>query len=328
MMRHILKSIAIAGVAAAFSMGGASAADMPGKVAKPTPPPAPNNACLESAGLPTDIFGFSSGSDVADLGAWGGSLEYNGAYGTRFGALAGHNIKAQVSTSPIRCLEIGPSLNYGSSRLSQRIGLTTFSTQAFGGQIEFKYKLLGRSVHGIGLTVTAEPGYSGVRNRFNDPLTPFSGSEGSKLGTNSFKVLTDFAIIPDRVYGAFNVEYGQAWASNEPLGLNGCGALNSGAWCRASSLNLRAAVSAKLAENFYLGVEGQHLRSYSGTFLNQLNGQAWFVGPTLFWQATEKLAVSGTFATQVAGKAQSVPNSLDLNNFSRHVAKVKLGYSF
>ncbi len=327
-MRSLTKLFAF-GVISALSLSAVSAADMPGKVLKPTAP-APNNACLETSGLPTDIFGFSSGSDVADLGSWGSSLEYNGAYGTRFGTLNGHNIKGQVSTSPIRCLEIGPSLNYGSSRTTDRIGLTSASAKAFGGQIEFKYKILGRATHGIGLTVTAEPGYSAVNNRFSDPLTPFLGSERSRSGSNSFKILTDFALVPERIYGAINVEYGQGWASSEPLGLNGCNpAIGfTGGWCKASSLNLRAAVSAKLTDTFYLGVEGQHLRAYSGTFLNQLNGQAWFVGPTVFWQATEKLAVSGTFATQVAGQARGTPNSLDLDNFSRHIAKLKLGYSF
>jgi hypothetical protein len=318
------------GVASLLSMSAAAAADMPGKVIKPIPPSAPSAACLETSGLPTDIFGFSSGSDVADLGSWGGSLEYNGAYGTRFGTLSGHNIKAQVSTSPFPCLEIGPSLNYGSARLNNRIDLTSTTATAFGGQIEFKYKILGRAIHGIGLTVSAEPGYSAVNNRLSDPLTPFFGSERSRAASNSFKILTDFALIPDRVYGAFNVEYGQGWNSSETNGLNGCAPAvgPTGGWCRASSFNMRAAVSAKLADNFYLGAEGQYLSAYQGTFLNQMNGHAWFIGPTAFWQATEKFAISGTFATQVAGQARGTPNSLDLTNFSRHVAKLKLGYSF
>jgi hypothetical protein len=318
----------VAAAALALSVSAAVAADMPSRTIKPTAPAPASNACLETAGLPTDIFGFSSGSDVSDYKAWGSALEYNGAFGTRFGTLNGHNVKAQVSTSPIRCLEVGPSLNYGFARSSDRIGLTSARSSAFGGQIEFKYKLLGRSVHGIGLTLTAEPGFSSVQNRFSDPFTPFFGSERSRLATNSFKLLTDFAIVPDRVFGAINVEYGQAWNSSELFGLNGCSAVSTNAWCRASSLNLRAAVSAKLTDTFYVGVEGQHLRAYSGTFLNSLNGQAWYVGPTVFWQATEKLAISGTFATQVAGKARGVPNTLDLDNFSRHVGKLKLGYSF
>jgi hypothetical protein len=321
------------GLGAAFAVLAATtafAADVPSRVVKPTPPPAPSAACKETAetALPTDIFGFAGGTDIVDLGSWGGSLEYNGNFGTRFGTLSGHNLKAQASTSPFPCVEIGPSLNYGASRTNERLGFTSGSSQAFGGQIEFKYKVLGRATHGIGLTFSAEPGYSTVRNRFSDPFTPFFGSERSALGNNSFKMLADVALVPGRLFGAFNVEYGQAWTSNEPLGLNGCGAVSLGAWCKASSLNLRASLSAKLADTFYMGVEGQHLRAYSGTFLNQLQGQAWYVGPTFFWQATEKLSISGTFATQVAGQARGVPNTLDLDNFSRNIAKLKLGYSF
>jgi hypothetical protein len=327
---RLLTIILAAGATALLSISAASAADMPGKVIKPIAPPAPSAACRETSGLSTDIFGFSSGSDVVDFGTWGGSLEYNGAYGTRFGTLSGHNIKAQASTSPFPCLEIGPSLNYGSARLNNRIDLTSTNATAFGGQIEFKYKILGRATHGIGLTVTAEPGYSSVNTRLSDPLTPFFGSERSRTASNTFKILTDFALVPDRIYGAFNVEYGQGWNSSETNGLNGCAPAigPTGGWCKASSFNARAAVSAKLAENFFLGAEGQYLSAYQGTFLNRMNGHAWFVGPTAFWQATEKLSISGTFATQVAGQARGTPNSLDLTNFSRQVAKLKLGYSF
>ncbi|MGL4635007.1 MAG: hypothetical protein ACRCWF_03420 [Beijerinckiaceae bacterium] len=311
-----------------LAAGPAFAADMPSRVLKPTAPVA-SKACKETSGLSSDIFGFSAGSDVADLGAWGGGLEYNGAFGTRFGTLGGHNIKAQVSTSPFPCLEVGPSLNYGFSKMTNRNALTSFNNSAFGGQIEFKYKLLGRSTHGIGLTVTAEPGYSAVESKLSDPLAPLFASEGSRLGSNSFKLLSDFVLIPDRLFGAVNVEYGQTWSSRETLGLNGCASVSTNAWCRGSALNLRAAVSAKINDAFYVGVEAQHLRAYSGTFLNRLNGSANYIGPTFFWQAIpDKLSVSGTFATQVSGHARGVRNDLDLNNFSRHIAKLKLGYSF
>ncbi len=318
---------ALFATALSLTASAAVAADMPSRVLKPTPPAA-SIACKETSGLSTDIFGFSSGSDVLDLGAWGGALEYNGAFGTRFGTLQGHNIKAQVSTSPFPCLEIGPSLNYGFSRLHSNTGLTTFNNSAFGGQIEFKYKLLGRSIHGIGLTIAAEPGYSAIDNKLSNPLAPFTSSEGSRLGTNTVKLLSDFVIMPDRLFGAINVEYAQTWTSRERLGLNGCASFSLNAWCRGSALNIRAALSAKVNDAFYVGVEGQHLRAYSGTFLNKLNGHALFVGPTFFWQATEKLTVSGTFATQVAGQARGVRNDLDLTNFSRNIAKLKFAYSF
>lgn len=336
MMRYftILAASAAVSASAALTMAGlttsALAADMPTRAVKPTPPVAAVEACKETAqsALPIDIFGFSSGSDITDPGSWGASAEYIGAFGARFGTLNNHGVKTQVSASPLPCLEIGPSLNYGFARLSERVGFTNSRVDAYGGQLEFKYKLLGRATHGVGLTITVEPGYSQLRNRFNDPLTPFFGSERSGLASNSFKALLDFAIVPGFLFGAVNVEYAQTWLSAEPLALNGCAPASLSAWCRGSSLNLRAAVSARLADAFYLGVEAQHLRTYNGVLLNRLEGHALFVGPTLFWQATEKLAVSGTVATQVAGKARGVAGNLDLDHYSRHIAKLKIGYSF
>ena len=84
------------GIIAATSV--VMAADLPGRVTKPTPPPAAQ-ACKETSALPTDIFGFTTGSDVNDLGALSGALEYNGSYGTRFGSLSAYRFLWRIRNS-------------------------------------------------------------------------------------------------------------------------------------------------------------------------------------------------------------------------------------
>jgi hypothetical protein len=316
----------------AAAPGYASAADL--RKNKITPPEeAAFAGCKETkeSALPADVFGFGSGSDVADPGSLGAGLEYGGAFGRRGGSFSGHSMKASVPYGLLPCLEVGPSLNIGLGRGTDRLTSTTDRTTAFGGQIEIKYKLLGRATHGIGLTLVTEAGYSWVNTRLTDLLTPFVGSERSRQFSNTYKVLADFAVVPDRLFGAFSIEFAHAYAMAEPLGLNGCvpAAAGLSAWCRSSSLNLRAAAALKVADPLFGGVELQHLRAYDGAFLNRLSGQAWFVGPTFFWEpAPGKLSVSGTLGVQVAGKAQGAPGSLDTTNFSHHIAKLKLGYTF
>ena len=53
-----------------------------------------------------------------------------------------------------------------------------------------------------------------------------------------------------------------------------------------------------------------------------------FVGPTLYAKLSEHLAVSAAYSAQVAGHAVRVPGRLDLDNFSRHQAKLKIIYEF
>lgn len=57
-------------------------------------------------------------------------------------------------------------------------------------------------------------------------------------------------------------------------------------------------------------------------------GHATFAGPGIDRQATKDLAISAAYNIQLAGKAKGEPGNLDLTNFSQHLVKVKLAYSF
>ncbi|MDP3257770.1 hypothetical protein [Bosea sp. (in: a-proteobacteria)] len=125
----------------------AAAADLPSRKGAPVAPPlAP--ACSESEGIPTDAFGFTTGSDVADQGSFGPSLTYGGAYGTRTGSSNSHGLMLQGSYGLLPCLEVGPYLLGGYSK-SSLAGIST-DERSFGAGIETKYKILGRDMHGLG----------------------------------------------------------------------------------------------------------------------------------------------------------------------------------
>ncbi len=331
--RRFRRKTAAAILLALAGAGVAQAADPTRRTVAPPTPEATFTGCRETkeSALPADVFGFGSGTDVADPGSLGAALEYNGASGRRGGSFVGHSLKTQAPYGLAPCLEIGPSLNFGSGRGTNRLALTTDRATVFGGQFEVKYKVLGRAVHGVGLTLVTEPGYSMVRNSLSDPLTPFSGSERSRQFSNTYKVLTDFTLVPDRLFGAVSFEFSHAFNTAEPLALNGCAPASGrlDAWCRSSNLNTRGALALKIADPLFIGVEASHLRAYRGAFLNVPAGHATFIGPTFFWEPIAgKLSISGTVAVQVAGKAVGVAGNLDTTNFNRHVAKLKLGYTF
>lgn len=336
----MFKALATGVTLSLLAATGSLAADLPRRVVK-SPPPAPSLACKETAGLPTDVFGFTTGSDVNDLGALSGAVQYNGNYGARFGRLSGHNVFAQLSYSPFSCFEIGPTIQ----GFTQSASATTYGLdlRQFGGTVEMKYKLLGRATHGVGVTFTTEPGvfnrrYSTLSNAVGFPVfaDPFGNAlrPSGPVFSNLARVLIDFELIKDRLFGAINLEHVAIW--DDPV--SPANVFGSKEYFKTSGLNIRASLAYKLTDSFYLGVEGSHQRAYLGTFLNRDLGNAWFVGPTFYWQATDKLAISGAYSIQVAGETETaflptVPfqragGDSDLLNFSRHLAKFKIAYSF
>jgi hypothetical protein len=289
----------------------ALAADIGSRTKKPTPPVAVSAACLENVALPPDVFGFTTGSDVSDLGAWGAAVEYNGAYNTRFGQAQNHLAKAQVSTSFFKCLEVGPYVQGNFIRTSV-LGLNT-NVNTFGGGVEFKYKLLGRDVHGVGLTFVFDPNVN--KGNLDSKFFGLKVLDATLTSVNTTsRILLDAKLAP-RLFGALNLEHTANWTGDNN-------------YVRSSGLNIRAALSYQLAETFFVGVEGSHQRAYSGNFLNRDLGNAWFVGPTFYWQASKTISLTGAYNVQVAGSARNENFSLNLTNYSQHTAKLKLGVSF
>jgi hypothetical protein len=71
------------------------------------------------------------------------------------------------------------------------------------------------------------------------------------------------------------------------------------------------------------------LRKYEGTGLENFVGDALFVGPTLFAKLGKQSWLAAAWGVQVAGRSVETPElSLDLEHFTRHQAKLKLGVNF
>lgn len=296
-------------VAAAALLGATSAfaADLPSRKGVAVAP-APSASCLERNAVPTDIFGFTTGSDVSDLGAWGIAAEYNGAFGTRVGSFYGHLGKLQASTSFLRCFEVGPYVIGSFARNSIPLG-GSFETTAFGGGVEMKYKVLGRDTHGVGLTFVVDPSVSAVN---------ISGGGGNATSfATSLKILLDKELIANKLYGAINLQYDLGWIGNDP-------------YFRTSNLTLSGALSYQLADGVFLGGEARYLRTHTGLTFNRFTGEALFLGPTFYWQATKQLAVTGAVGFQVWGREPgSVPAAkLNLATANQTIAKLKFAYSF
>lgn len=309
---------------AALAVGPASAADLP--TTKSAPAPAPSLACLETRGISNDAFGFASGSDVNDLGQRTAAVEYDGAFGTKFGSAWSHLGRTQVEFSPLRCLDMTAWVTGSRSRAKNDLAGVVDRARFLGLGYETKYKLLGRETHGVGLTVSFEPSASFGRLRSFDPTIPETTRWSQRAYAGTAKIILDAELLRERLYAAFNVENAASFTR-----ANGydCAANSGSAYCRSSALNLRAALTVKVADAVFIGVDGSHQRLYDGAFLNRHPGYAWFAGPNLLWQIRDGMALSAAWSQQISGRAPGQSGGrLNLDQFSRSVVKTKLAVDF
>jgi hypothetical protein len=301
-----MSRIAAIALIASFSSTLALAADLPSKKGGPVAPVAAGPACYEKEGIPTDAFGFTTGSDVNDHKALSGSLTYGGSYGTRFGSFNSHTGTLQASYGLFPCAEFGPYLVGNTTRAS--LGGFSADANAFGGGLEMKYKLLGRDVHGIGVTAVIDP--SATRN----DISGFGNSNFAVYNTG-LRLFIDKTLIPGKLYAAINISHDMTWT-----GIS--------IFSRSSTFNIGAALSYQVVDGFYLGGEVRHQRRHAELGFSREAGYATFAGPNFYWQATKALGITAAYNVQIAGKAKNAPGDLDLINFNQHQLKVKAAYSF
>lgn len=301
----MIRSLTI--VAAVLASTVAFSADLGRK--KPTAPAPVSAACKEKSGLPADAFGFATGSDVADLGAWGIALDTAGSIGGRGGEFRSVTPILQVSGSFLPCLEVGPYAFLTSNNFkSYAVGSTNAAGTVFGGGLELKYKILGRATNGIGLTFAVNPNAGGYSGRFY-------GNSGSVFN-NSFRLLADAELMRDKLYGALNLELFQNTIENNALK-------------NLSTFAVRGALSYKVLDSLFIGAEASYQRGYEGTWMNRYVAHAAYVGPTFFWAINDKLTLNGTVAFQVAGSDKYAPNAgLGIGFFPRTQGRLKLAYAF
>ncbi|MGL4441120.1 MAG: hypothetical protein ACRCUE_17815 [Bosea sp. (in: a-proteobacteria)] len=299
----LLTSLAVAAFASSVL-----AADLPARKGAPVAPPASAN-CLETNGLPTDVFGFTTGSDVTDVGAWGGTLTANGNFTARSTRLTGVTGVAQVATGLFRCFEVGPYVFVGGSNAKDRSGFSGNSS-IYGGGVEFKYKFLGRDVHGVGATFDLDVSAAGNR------LSGVFGAGSFTSYAVAARLFLDREIVTDRLFGALNIEHVSNFAQV------------GGSSIDSSALSIRAALSTKVTSNFYAGVEALYSRTYFGASYKTYLGDAFAIGPNFLWAINDKWTLNGAYQVQVAGKSRLAPGNLNLANYNQHYARLKLGYSF
>lgn len=276
----------------------------PGFANEALPQPGAASVCDSADDAPTDAFGFTDSSGIADLGGSSLGLTLGGNAGVREGRSRSRNATLTGSYGILPCLEIGASLFGGTTR--SVIAREKLKDRSHGAGLEMRYRLLNHSQHGFGLTLGLDVG----AERNDDKQTGRFDSYNT-----GFRALADRVLIPETLYAAFNVSHNMVWNGTEPFS-------------RSSTFAAGAALAWQFSEGIFLSGEVRHLRQQNSLGFGNHAGHATFVGPGVYWQATERLALSIAYNVQVTGHERGRHGPLDLTNFSRHLVQLDIGWTF
>ncbi len=313
--RRLKASLAAAVGGLAVTAMAASAEELPGWLAYAQGPSQTATALAAPAeaahdGVDTEhIFGFSMGSDIGKKGEIELEIENVGRFGRRFGSYTGVGVLSQVKFTLTDNFRVAPGVSFASTQISGVPGMIdNRRTAVAGASMEFRYKLLDRDVMPFGLTLHAAPGWNRV-----DELTGFD----AQIYGTEFAALMDKELIRGTLFAAFNLWY--SGGASRDL---------TNTWSHDSEFAVQGALSYKVNSMLIVGAEARYVRAYGGLGLDRFSGDAVYVGPTFSAHLTDRIGLSGTWSTQVAGKACDDPRHLDLDNFERHQAMLRFNYLF
>ena len=256
------------------------------------------------------MFGFTTGSDIGEPRSTEVESETIGRIAKQTGSYAVFGTSFEYKSTLNDNFRISPGVSIIYQDIAGVAGLDDRRQLAFQGlSLELSYRLLDRQKAPFGFTVNVVPQW----NRIDD----ITGAPVAQYGAE-ISLLIDRELVADRLFGAFNVIYDPETTRSRATGL----------WERDTTAGLAAALTAHIASNFFVGLEARYLQKYEGLGLDQLAGQALYVGPTFYIKLSDRYAIAGAWNVQAVGQAAGEAGGLDLKNFDRHQLKLRLSAEF
>lgn len=256
------------------------------------------------------IFGFMIGTDVGNVGEREFQTETTGRFGKSGGTYRAGGQQLELEFVPVRNFRIELGNSFAAHDINGVPGLDDRRQLGWQGvSVDFRYRFLERETAPFGLTVELEP----HAERLDEATAAMVRKYGADL-----VVAFDREIVPNVAIAAFNLLYQPEWTRF----------VGTGAAEQESTVGAAFAVMAKVRPDFLLGAEARYLRKYDGIGLEAFAGQALFVGPTAYFQLTERSRLTASWSMQAWGRPAGSAASLDLVNFERHHARLVFGVNF
>jgi hypothetical protein len=269
-------------------------------------------ACAGAEGIDTEhLFGFMIGSDVGNVGEREFQSQTTGRFAKDRGNYRAIGQELELEFVPARDFRIELGSTFSAHDISGIAGLDDRRQLAWQGvSVDFRYRFLDRDTAPLGLTFAVET--------HADRIDEISGAAVRSYGTD-FTLAFDREVVPKLAVAAVNLIYQPEWTRM----------VGTGAAEQESTIGAAFALMARMRPDLFFGGEARYLRKYDGIGLEQLSGQALFVGPTAYFQLSERSRLTASWSVQAWGRsAGSNAAALDLVNFERHQARLVFGMNF
>jgi hypothetical protein len=182
-----------------------------------------------------------------------------------------------------------------------------------GASLDLRYRFLDRETAPFGLTLAFESHGS----RF-DGIT---GSAARNYGTE-LTLAIERDVIPGLAVATLNLGYQPEWTHLAGIATQE----------QESTLAVAFGIMAQVRPDLLVGGEARYFRKYEGIGLDELSGEAFFVGPTAYFKLSERARLTASWSFQAWGRPAGNPagtnTTLDLVNFERQQARLVFGLNF
>jgi hypothetical protein len=256
------------------------------------------------------LFGFTEGSDIGSKGERELKSETTLRTGKAAGSFTAGTSEAELKYTLSNNFRISAGATLAYFDINAVPGLGDTNRAAIqSASFSARFRLLDRDKAPLGMTFSIEPHWGFVDET--------KGIRIGHFGTEA-AILMDRELIPGRLLAALNIQFeNDRVRSVAPSALRHESILGSG-----------LALTAQVISGLWFGGELRYLRSYEGAALNVFSGQAVYFGPTAFVALPNNYWLSAALNFQVWGRAAGSADSLDLTNFERYQAKLRVGFSF
>lgn len=265
----------------------------------------------QAEGIDTEhLFGFMIGSDVGEAGEREIQSQTTGRFSKSSGTYRAITQAVELEFVPAKNFRVELGAAFASHDINGVMGFEDRrQIKLQGASVDLRYRFLDRDTAPVGLTFGIETHAERVDENTAAPVRSY----GTEL-----KLAFDRELVPNYVVAALNFLYQPEWTR----------VVTSGAAQQESTVGVAAAMMAQVQPGFFIGAEARYLRKYEGVGLNAFEGDALFVGPTVFFKLTPRSRLTAAWSFQMWGRAAGAPGSLNLVDFERHQGRLVFGVNF
>lgn len=268
-------------------------------------------AGAHAEGIDTEhIYGFMIGVDVGELGEREFQTETEGRFSRDGGSYQAVGQQLELEFVPIRNFRIEVGTTLAAHNIDAVPNFADRDQIAWqGASLDLRYRFLDRDTSLFGLTLALESHGDRIDETTASPVRAYGTELTLALERN---------LIPDVAVATLNLTYQPEWT-------HFVGAPTEE---QESVLGVAVGAMAQLRPGFLLGGEARYFRKYDGIGLEELAGQAFFVGPTVYFQLSERARLTASWSVQAWGRPAGSNAALDLVNFARYQGKLVFGVNF